>query len=373
MGKLSKWVHAFMVGTHTSSSGSERTYTDEDVQELTDAVNTSLEDDHRIPAVKGHPADDAPAYGWLADAKKVGKHFFVRFSEVDKDFKQEVDDKKYQSVSLRIYDRNHPNNPTPGLLNLGHVGFFGAVQPAVKGMAAANLGEVPAGFTQVDFADCTTIAAQELEEIERKGGELKFGEGSWISFYAFGSIASLFNNLREHVIAKDGTEVADRLIPRYQIEDIRDQGAKEGVYVPAMKDSSMSTYKEQNMDISDAIATLTSQGYSVATPAEGLKAELLGVVEQYRESKGLTNEQITDAIGLDLSEYKSPAQPEPDFEAAAAALNMSVTDLTERIGTPSTWAPATQAPEYASQQEISDVMSELAVIQETFTKLEAHR
>jgi hypothetical protein len=84
----------------------------------------------------------------------------------------------------------------PGKWYLRHIGFLGAAAPAVKGLK------------DVSFADADDGVA-EFADLQLR---------SWV----MRSIADLFRGLRERLIETDGVEKADRLIPSYQIDTIRD-------------------------------------------------------------------------------------------------------------------------------------------------------
>jgi hypothetical protein len=55
----------------------------------------------------------------------------------------------YKKISASFFSPYHGDNPAPGIWCLRHVGFLGAVPPAVKGMEALAFSETSA----VDFAE----------------------------------------------------------------------------------------------------------------------------------------------------------------------------------------------------------------------------
>ncbi|RTL21739.1 MAG: hypothetical protein EKK55_15615 [Rhodocyclaceae bacterium] len=133
-------IKIFRAGRHTDASGNERTYTPEDVRRIAEVYNSQTA--HVAPAVKGHPEADKPAFGWVQKLRYEGGELFATFKEVAEEFAEELRAGRYKFRSIAHYPS--------GLLK--HVGFLGAVPPAVKG-----LGEIPA------FADdvCRVFFAEE--------------------------------------------------------------------------------------------------------------------------------------------------------------------------------------------------------------------
>lgn len=137
-----KWIEIFSSGTHTSNAGNQITYTDHDLVNMADMYNT--QSDHEAPIVIGHPQTDHPAYGWVDKLRVEGNKLLAMFKDVQPEFIDMVKRGLYKKISISHY----PNKL------LKHVGFLGAVPPAVKGLASAkfNSNEEAIEFT-VDFAD----------------------------------------------------------------------------------------------------------------------------------------------------------------------------------------------------------------------------
>lgn len=132
-------IKIFRAGRHTDADGEEREYTEEAVKRIADVYNGQRA--HVAPAVKGHPRDDEPAHGWVDKLRYSGGELFATFREVTSDFAEELKAGRYKFRSIALYPS--------GLLK--HVGFLGAVPPAVKG-----LGEIPQfadGVRCLFFAD----------------------------------------------------------------------------------------------------------------------------------------------------------------------------------------------------------------------------
>lgn len=151
-------IHIFKAGTHTSSTGRTIVFTEDDVQAIANAYDPAV---HEAPIVIGHPDDDAPAYGWISQLVAQAGNLYATPTQVNEEFAELVLAGAYKKVSASLYGPDHPNNPTPGVFALRHVGFLGAQPPAVKGLKTTQ------------FADAKGAAAdQPLVELELDFSEL---------------------------------------------------------------------------------------------------------------------------------------------------------------------------------------------------------
>lgn len=120
-------------------------------------------DSDPAPLVIGHPALDAPAYGWVSKLRIEGDHLVA---EPDPDrlepaFAEAVRAGRYRKVSASFYPPRHPANPKPGSFYLKHVGFLGAAAPAVKGLGTVHFNE------HADDAPLATIETEETPVTEQ--------------------------------------------------------------------------------------------------------------------------------------------------------------------------------------------------------------
>jgi len=117
-----QWIEIFHTGEQTDSSGNIRKWTTPDLEKIVRNYNAKK---HEAPVVIGHPKDNAPAFGWVAALRTDGKSLFAKFKQLVPEFIDAVKKGLYKKRSISIY----PD------LTLRHVGFLGAVPPAVKGLA----------------------------------------------------------------------------------------------------------------------------------------------------------------------------------------------------------------------------------------------
>lgn len=115
------WIEVFKIGMHTDSAGNTREWTDEDLDAI---VENYAEKQDEAPIVLGHPKTDDPAYGWVSELKHEGGTLFAKLERVCPEFINWVEKGLYRKISIAL-DSD---------FGLRHIGFLGAVAPAVKGL-----------------------------------------------------------------------------------------------------------------------------------------------------------------------------------------------------------------------------------------------
>ena len=125
------WIEVFRTGTQTDSRGNESDYTAERLDSIAELYNSKVAEDDSFmaPVVKGHPASDAPALGWVERLARRGEFLVAKLKGIDPELAGEVQNGNFASVSISLY----PDNM------LRHVGFLGAAAPAVRGLRRPNL------------------------------------------------------------------------------------------------------------------------------------------------------------------------------------------------------------------------------------------
>lgn len=181
-----KTIEIFAAGRHTATNG---TVLDVSVADLADIAAGYDPAKHEAPLVIGHPKQDHPAYGWVKGLRVDGDRLVADADELDANFADAVAAKRYKKVSASFYLPHGKGNPTPGKMHLKHVGFLGAVPPAVKGLRQVNFAEGDDGT--VEFSDWGDRAA-----------------------------ARLWRQMREWIIAKWGQEEADKVLPSWDLDAV---------------------------------------------------------------------------------------------------------------------------------------------------------
>lgn len=171
-------IEVFRTGTHTSSEGHTRTWTEEDMARIAEMYNS--QSDHEAPIVLGHPRDNAPAYGWVESLAVKKGVLLATLKDLSEEFVEWVKAGRYKKRSIALY--------ADGLLR--HVGFLGAMPPAVKGLQ------------DVAFSDGNS------EEYE-------FGD------HRMSTVGRVFTRIREWLISKgDSIEEVEKVIPSNDLENL---------------------------------------------------------------------------------------------------------------------------------------------------------
>lgn len=160
---MKDWFEIFRAGTHTASNGVTKTWTEEEVQQI--AENYNAQSEHEAPIVIGHPKDNDPAFGWVEKLKAEGGKLFAKAKQLVPEFVEAVEKGLYKKRSVSLY----PDG------TLRHVGFLGAVPPAVKGLAELKFKEGEA--LEVEFSEELKVESGESKsEDERAALEAKVAE-----------------------------------------------------------------------------------------------------------------------------------------------------------------------------------------------------
>lgn len=190
-------IEIFRTGSHTATNGQTLPFDSVALSAAVSAYDPSL---HEAPVVVGHPKDNHPAFGWIDHLELKDGVVLAHPKQVDADFAELVKQGKYKKRSASWYLPDSPNNPKPGTLYLRHVGFLGAQPPALKGLKDVRFNEAEKGV--VEFADAS------------------------VSPFVFFNIANLLRKWREKIIAKDGIEEADKLLPTYDIDSFAEEAER---------------------------------------------------------------------------------------------------------------------------------------------------
>ncbi|AFL75486.1 hypothetical protein Thivi_3632 [Thiocystis violascens DSM 198] len=142
-------IEIFRPGCHVDMSGRSVCFSATDVQAMASAYRPSIS---RAPLVIGHPETNRPAYGSVASLFVREGRLYAQPGGVDSAFAQAVNAGRYKKVSASFYPPGADANPVPGAFYLRHLGFLGAVPPAVKGMADAVLADCVPRLPGIAFA-----------------------------------------------------------------------------------------------------------------------------------------------------------------------------------------------------------------------------
>ena len=290
-------IHIFRPGRHTSMQGATIDFGEGDLIATAKAYDPTR---HEAPLVIGHPRADAPAWGWVGGLTADEGGLFATPRQLDPAFAEMVRAGRFKKVSASFYTPDSPHNPVPGVYYLRHVGFLGAQPPAVKGLAPVNFaeGDTDEGCVSFDFAESPGLLR-------------------WL--------ADLFRGLREYVVEKDGTEMADRAIPSYAVSGLQEMAAAsaaQAAEIPAFAEN-LTPPKEKSMqkqETSPAGNIDFAETKARADELERKVAYLTGIARKERASrvvgKALADGRLTPAQSVGLADFMAGLDEEGTFDFA---------------------------------------------------------
>jgi hypothetical protein len=155
MPQAKKLLEIFKPGTFVSVEGAKLTFSASDVAATVAAYDVAK---HKAPLVIGHPRIDDPAYGHAVSLSLSSNNVVLAEpANVEPAFADAVNNERYDSISASFWSPTNPRNPVPGVFYLRHIGFLGAVPPAVPGLKQPS-------FADADDADLITINFADSQE-----------------------------------------------------------------------------------------------------------------------------------------------------------------------------------------------------------------
>lgn len=138
---MTRTINIFRTGSFTAMQGRTLSYSERDLDAMAAAYNSAAKGGrYSAPLCIGHPASNKPAYGHV-NALTSRKGRLYATVTPDSSLFSLVRGKNYKKVSAAFYPPGHKNNSTPGAWLLRHIGFLGAMPPAVKGLEALTFSE----------------------------------------------------------------------------------------------------------------------------------------------------------------------------------------------------------------------------------------
>lgn len=249
---MNRKVEIFRAGKQTDSAGNVRDWTVADLDTIASKYNPEF---HEAPVCLGHPKDNAPAWAWVKKVTREGQSLFAEIGDEAPEFSELLQRKMFKKRSVSLY----PD------LSLRHLAFLGAQPPAVKGLKDFAFAEAGKGEPiTLDFADYSTV-------------------------WAFRSAGNLLQGLRDWVIETKDKETADRILPQYDIDNLKTiQAEEKGLYT-----------EETDMDTKELEAALATE--KTARLASDAKVADFG-------EKLATEQGKTAALTAEVAAMKAAAQ-----------------------------------------------------------------
>lgn len=164
---MTKRIKMLRPGTFTAMNGRSYTFTAADLAATAAAYDPTL---YAAPIVKGHPEHDAPAFGRIYAAEFDDAFLLGTPGKVDAAFAEEVNSGHFDQVSLSLYPPDHRSNPVPGVFYPRHLGFLGAMPPAVKGLGTVSFAADEEGvinFSEMDMKESPKGGSKKMDMKKR--------------------------------------------------------------------------------------------------------------------------------------------------------------------------------------------------------------
>lgn len=114
-------------GNFIDSRGNQQDFTAESLDAIAEKYNSKVSENsaYEAPLVKGHPADNSPAFGWVERLQRNHNFLMAKLKDISEKVLDDIKHKSYRKVSVSLY---------PDMM-LRHIGLLGAASPAVTGLA----------------------------------------------------------------------------------------------------------------------------------------------------------------------------------------------------------------------------------------------
>lgn len=243
MNKPNATLPILPAGQHVALDGRPVEFTEAILREIAETYDPAL---HEAPLVIGHPKLNGPAYGWAKSLDVRDGMLYAEPHQVVPEFAEAANRKMYKKRSASVYLPDSPGNPVPGKHYLRHIGFLGAMPPAIKGIPDATL----------EFAE------------EEGALALEFAEPP----YALTGLTEILRRVRDYFIETAGAERADQIIPSWQLLSIEEDARRrlDGMQSTV---SAMSFSESSDVDTGGAAAAPAAESDSAAPDAEGSQEE----------------------------------------------------------------------------------------------------
>jgi hypothetical protein len=113
---MTRPIEIFRPGRHLPLSGRRLDFSATDLAATAAAYDPAR---FEAPLVVGHPAMDAPAYGWVERLSFADGRLVAMPRQVEPQFQRLVNEGRYKRVSASFFTPNSPDNPAPGTYYTG--------------------------------------------------------------------------------------------------------------------------------------------------------------------------------------------------------------------------------------------------------------
>lgn len=306
-------IEIFKAGKQTSNSGHTTDFTADTLRAAAVSYNAKVAeggDTFKAPLVIGHPKDDAPAYGWvekLVYNEDTGT-LLAEPGSVDEGLKTLVNEGKYKKVSASFYTPDSASNPAKEGFFLRHLGFLGAMAPAVKGLKAVSFSDDSAGI--LSFGD--------YDDVQQAG---------------------LMRSLRDWILGKFGQDEADKALPGYTVLSLEVAAAlpeaEACAATPTFSEAAVAVVAvEATAPVVAAVAADAPTAEAVGAAAAELVPEVAvaavaAPAADFAEAAGTVDTPVVQVAAV-AAKAAAPAAPTFDFAEKEAQIAAREAELADR-------------------------------------------
>lgn len=269
------------------------------------------------PAVLGHPAEDAPAYGWVSDLKREGEVLLARFSKVQPALEASVKDGRFPNRSAAFYLDPQGKGPV-----LRHVGFLGSVPPEVKSLEPIHFSD--GEFIAIEFDESRPGGGTQEETMsEKKPDPAVGGATSTLSAEQVGIITRFYEGLKN--LFTPPVEKGAATFSEAEVNAKMDQMRKEmeGKMSELAKSALATTSAAQLTAFAERL-TAKKVAPAIAGPARLIAEAILNGAAELTFTEGEGDKKTEKKVGLfqafcDLIEANAAIVPTGEVAGAAAA------------------------------------------------------
>lgn len=247
-GFKNQWIEISQKGKFKDSSGAWRDLNDDFLNKVIANFTPN-----EAPAVIGHPKDNAPAFGWAAALRLNEGVLEAQFADTDDQFEQMVEQGKFRKRSASFY-LDPPQ--------LRHVGFLGAMPPAVKGLRDIQFNEGESVTVEISFNEEQIMEEKDVDKVADT---------------LFDRFKNFFKNESSTATAAPAANFAEADVQKLisdAVAQVKEEAKKEAV----------AEFTEQLKERDTKIEALTSSINSQS--ASGRRAEIASFVEAIPAEKG---------------------------------------------------------------------------------------
>lgn len=298
MSSVKKLLEIFRAGTFTSEEGQRLTFSAADVAATVAAYDPQK---HKAPLVVGHPKTEDPAYGHAVSLSLSNNGVVLAEpANVDPAFAELVNAQRFDKISASFWSPTSPRNPVQGVYYLRHIGFLGAVPPAVTGLKSPSFADTDNELITINFSDTPkehVMTAEEIAALKTLEQKLKADEASFADKKKEQDKKQAELDAKEKLIAQ-----AESKVRTVEIESFAEGLIGKGKLLPIEKAGVVALLG--SLPIDQSISFADGDGKTVNQPGAEVLRNLL---ENLPERVDFSERSATDKRNTETTSFAAPS------------------------------------------------------------------